>query len=209
LENLQLMILGVVLLTLTIEALTIFRPMIRWIVVYTGEIVRLATLDPLTGVANRRGFLDRCETERVRAARHDRPICLLMLDVDHFKAVNDTFGHDGGDAVLCAVADCFRRVLRTSDFAGRLGGEEFAVLLPDTDLLGAAPLAERLREAMASMAVKFGGNEIKVTVSVGVASVQHDAGAIDRAIHDADALMYRAKRGGRNRVLSEGSVLLE
>lgn len=208
LKNLQVMILAVVLLTLAIEALTIFRPMIRWIVVYTSEIVRLATIDPLTGVSNRRGFLDRCEAERIRAERHGRPLCLLMLDADNFKAVNDTYGHDGGDAVLRAMAECFRRIIRTSDFVGRLGGEEFAVLLIETDLPGAMLMAERLREAVEGMAVDFEGHRIAITVSIGVASVQHDTAAIDGALRDADALMYRAKRGGRNCVVSVHPALV-
>jgi diguanylate cyclase (GGDEF)-like protein len=203
LEKIQLITLVFVLLTLAVEALTIFRPMITWIIKYTGEVVRLATIDPLTEVANRRGFIERFETERARAARSRRPLSLLMFDVDHFKSVNDTYGHDGGDAVLRAMADCFRQMMRTSDVAGRLGGEEFAILLPETDLSGAQFLAERLRAAVERMALSFGKSYIGVTVSIGVVSVQHDEGAIERALHDADALMYRAKQRGRNCVVTE------
>jgi diguanylate cyclase (GGDEF)-like protein len=203
LEKIQLVTLVFVLLTLAVEALTIFRPMITWIIRYTGEVVRLATIDPLTEIANRRGFIERFEIERARAARSRRPLSLLMFDVDHFKNVNDTYGHDGGDAVLRAMADCFRQAMRASDVAGRLGGEEFVILLPETDLSGAQLLAERLRAAIERLALSFGKHLIGVTVSIGVVSVQHDEGAVERALHEADALMYRAKRLGRNCVVSE------
>jgi len=203
LEVVQLVTLALVLLTLAVEGLTIFRPMIRWVIGYTGEIVRLATIDPLTEVANRRGFLERFEAERARAARFGRPLCLLMLDIDHFKMINDTFGHDGGDEALRAMAECCRHSLRTSDFLGRLGGEEFAILLPETDLEGAAYLAERLRAAVQEMTLPFKTPPVGMTVSVGVVSVGHESGAVQKALQEADALMYHAKRSGRNCVVSD------
>jgi diguanylate cyclase (GGDEF)-like protein len=202
LEDLQLAILGTVLLTLTIEALMIFRPMIRRIVLYTAEITRLATTDPLTELPNRRGFLERCEVERIRAQRHSSPLCLLMLDADRFKHINDTYGHEAGDEILRSMVVTFRKVLREGDFAGRLGGEEFAILAPGTDLPSAALLAERLRAEVASQTVVFQGERIKVTVSIGVTPVLTDAVGISRALHDADLLMYRAKHSGRNRVVN-------
>jgi diguanylate cyclase (GGDEF)-like protein len=209
LEVVQLVTLALVLLTLAVEGLTIFRPMIRWVIGYTGEIVRLATIDPLTEVANRRGFLERFEAERARAARFGRPLCLLMLDIDHFKMINDTFGHDGGDEALRAMAECCRHSLRTSDFLGRLGGEEFAILLPETDLAGAALLAERLRAAVQTMILPFETQRVGMTVSVGVVRVGHEADAVQRALQDADALMYRAKRSGRNCVVSDAHAGFE
>ncbi len=202
LEDLQLAILGTVLLTLTIEALMIFRPMIRRIVFYTAEITRLAKTDPLTELPNRRGFLERCEVERIRAQRHSRPLCLLMLDADRFKHINDTYGHEAGDEILRSMVATFQKVLRENDFAGRLGGEEFAVLAPETDLPGAALLAERLRAEVESQTIIIHGEKIKVTVSIGVAPVLTDAGGIGRALHDADLLMYRAKHLGRNCVVN-------
>jgi diguanylate cyclase (GGDEF)-like protein len=208
LEDLQLAILGIVLLTLTTEALMICRPMIRRIVVYTTEITRLATTDPLTELPNRRGFLERCEAERIRAQRHGRPLCLMMLDADRFKQINDTYGHEAGDEILRSMAATFQKVLRASDFAGRLGGEEFAVLAPETDLPGGTLLAERLRAEVASQTVIFQGQKIKITVSIGVARVPGDAKGIDRALHDADLLMYRAKQAGRNCVFNAEPVLL-
>jgi diguanylate cyclase (GGDEF)-like protein len=208
LEDLQLAILATVLLTLMVEALMIFRPMIQRIMVHTAEITRLATTDPLTDLPNRRGFLERCEAERIRAQRHPRPLCLLMLDADRFKHINDTYGHEAGDEILRSMVATFQRVLRQSDFAGRLGGEEFAVLAPETDLPGAALLAERLRAEVASQTVMFQGEPIKVTVSIGVTPVLTDAGGIGRALHDADLLMYRAKQSGRNCVVNAEPSLL-
>lgn len=202
LERLQLVILGVILSTLVIEALTIFRPMIERIMFYTTEVVRLATVDPLTELFNRRGFLERCEAEHARAQRYNRPLCLLMLDIDHFKQINDTYGHDAGDEVLRAVSGFFRDVLRGSDLAGRMGGEEFAILAPETDLAGASLLAERLRSKIAGETIAFGHQIVSVTISLGVTPVSADADGIGRALRDSDVLMYRAKHAGRNLVMS-------
>jgi len=202
LEDLQLSILAVVLLTLTIEALMIFRPMVSRIVSYTEEITRLASIDPLTELHNRRGFLQRCEDERVRAQRYGRQLCLLMLDADHFKQINDNYSHYAGDEMLRAMADALREVLRASDVAARLGGEEFAVLAPETDLKGATMLGERLRARIAGKAITFNGQTIKITVSIGVAPVPAGADGIGAALREADHLMYSAKRAGRNRVVS-------
>jgi len=200
LEALQLVILAVILLTLAVEALAIFRPMINRIILYTGEIVRLATIDPLTELLNRRGFFDRCAVELLRARRYNRPLCLLMLDADHFKQINDSNGHDGGDAALRRLGDAIRQVIRAGDVAGRLGGEEFGILLPETELPGAMIMAERLRETIANLPVIFRGDNIKLTVSIGIAPVVPAAGGIEKAVHDADALLYEAKRNGRNRI---------
>jgi diguanylate cyclase (GGDEF)-like protein len=123
-----------------------------------------------------------------------------MLDAAHFKQFNDE--------ILRSMAATFQRVLRATDFAGRLGGEEFAVLAPETDMAGATLLAERLRDEVASRTVIFKGQEINVTVSIGVALVLADAGGIGLALRDADALMYRAKHAGRNRVVNAEPVLL-
>jgi diguanylate cyclase (GGDEF)-like protein len=199
LEALQLIILAIVLLTLAVEALAIFRPMISRIVLYTGEITRLATIDPLTELLNRRGFLDRCAAELLRARRHSRPLCLLMLDADHFKQINDAHGHDGGDAALRRLANAIRQVIRAGDIAGRLGGEEFGILLPETEIPGAMIMAERLRETIANLPVIFRGDNIRLTVSIGLAPVVPAPGGIEKALHDADVLLYEAKRAGRNR----------
>ncbi len=202
LENLQLGILALVLLTLTAEALTIFRPMIRRIEIFTTEMARLATVDPLTGLSNRRGFTEKCEAELIRARRVRRPASLLLLDADHFKTVNDKYGHAAGDEALCLVARTLHETLRASDITGRIGGEEFTVFLPETDLDGAAQLADRLREAIAAAKLIFQDQLIRLTVSIGVAPVGLEAATpLDVALQAADEALYRAKQSGRNRVI--------
>jgi diguanylate cyclase (GGDEF)-like protein len=206
LEHLQWAILAVVLATLLVEAMVIFRPMIRRIIVYTAELLRLATTDPLTGAANRRSFMERCEAEIHRARRYDRPVSLLMIDVDHFKAVNDTYGHAAGDVVLAAVGEALRQSVRQIDIWGRLGGEEFAVLLVETGLPGAAIVAERIRARFEGMEVSVGGAAIRFTVSIGCTTVTADTAGLEAALRVADQRMYEAKQSGRNRVVIDAPV---
>lgn len=161
---------------------------------------RLATTDPLTGLLNRRAFLDALERERSRADRHHFPVSLLLLDVDHFKSVNDRHGHAAGDAVLRGVAEVLRRVARRSDCVGRWGGEEFVLALPQTGGPGAEVAAERIRRGIARTPHALpGGAELKVTVSVGVASAD-SPWTPESLIAAADRAMYRAKEHGRDRV---------
>jgi diguanylate cyclase (GGDEF)-like protein len=197
LEYLQWGILAVVLATLTVEAVVIFRPMIRRIIGYTSELVYLASTDPLTGSANRRSFVEKSEIEIARAQRYDRPLSLLMLDVDRFKAINDTYGHAAGDAVLRAIGDTLRANLRTTDILGRIGGEEFAILLVETTLPSAALLAEKLRLQLAALVIRHGAHELRFTASFGVAPL---GAGLDDALRVADELLYEAKRAGRNRI---------
>lgn len=167
----------------------------------------LAILDPLTGLRNRR-FLDRTlPYELDRRRRYERPFTLMLLDLDHFKRVNDTRGHDVGDAVLRAVADTLRGVLRRADMAVRHGGEEFAVMLPETPPEGAFYVAERLRRAISALDV----DGIRLTASIGVASVEGRwEGDPEALVRAADQALYQAKRGGRDRIvvsnLVEGSI---
>jgi diguanylate cyclase (GGDEF)-like protein len=197
LEYLQWGILAVVLATLTVEAVVIFRPMIRRIIGYTSELVYLASTDPLTGSANRRSFVEKSEIEIARAQRYDRPLSLLMLDVDRFKAINDTYGHAAGDAVLRAIGDTLRANLRATDILGRIGGEEFAILLVETTLPSAALLAEKLRLQLAALVIRHGAHELRFTASFGVAPL---GAGLDDALRVADELLYEAKRAGRNRI---------
>ncbi len=171
------------------------------------ELAELSTVDPLTGLRNRR-YLDRKFTsELLRRRRYQRALALMLLDLDHFKQLNDSHGHDVGDAVLQEVARVLKEALRVTDVAVRIGGEEFAALLPETPIEGAVLVAERIRRTIAAREV----NGARVTVSVGVAAVEGrwegDAAALMRA---ADQALYRAKRLGRDRVehahLGEGSV---
>ena len=165
------------------------------------ELRRLATIDSLTGINNRRNFLDLAQREISRSSRYDRPFSMVMLDIDHFKKVNDTYGHSVGDKVLlefCAV--CLKQI-RENDIMGRLGGEEFAIALVECDTEMAAIVAERIRQAVASHVVSSGGEEIRFTVSIGVTSMWQGCD-LSSILERADNAMYRAKENGRNQVQS-------
>ncbi|MBZ2206419.1 GGDEF domain-containing protein [Massilia soli] len=161
------------------------------------EMALLATTDSLTGLANRRAFFERTEAARMLAARLRKPISLMMLDIDHFKSLNDRFGHACGDQALCVFADTARSELREHDIMGRLGGEEFALALPGTDLTGAMQAAERLREAVERVILPNHG--YAMTVSIGVVLIDPNED-INAALARADQALYQAKSGGRNRV---------
>ncbi len=201
LEWLQTSILAVVLTTLMLEALVIFRPMTRRIMRQLTEILKLATTDSLTGISNRRSFMETWERERALAIRQNTALSVLVLDVDHFKNVNDMYGHAAGDTVLQALCQTIRSMIRASDVMGRLGGEEFAVLLPRTAAVAAAGMADRIRLGIGSRLISVGTDEVAVTISVGVATMQGPGESIDAMLKRGDGLMYRAKMGGRNRVV--------
>jgi diguanylate cyclase len=161
------------------------------------ETRRLANNDGLTGLQNRRRTTERLETEVARSRRYGVPLSIALCDVDHFKQVNDRFGHNMGDEVLVRVAHQLQNTLREVDLVGRWGGEEFLVLLPDTDQAGAKVVGERLRAAIEALPSFQGGPE-NITCSVGMAVFDANdstSGFVDRA----DQALYRAKKGGRNR----------
>jgi diguanylate cyclase (GGDEF)-like protein len=165
------------------------------------ELKALAVTDPGTGVLNRRGFMNAIEEALERAAGSSGALTLLIVDIDHFKAVNDTHGHAAGDHVLAEFAGICRQILREGDTIGRLGGEEFAVLLPDVALDGAKATAERIRRTTESRMIRLArGGDFSVTVSIGLAVHQHDE-ALDALMSRADGAMYEAKCLGRNRVV--------
>jgi diguanylate cyclase (GGDEF)-like protein len=159
----------------------------------------LADRDALTGLANRRAFDGQLAGEWARWERYQRPFSLLLFDIDHFKAINDKLGHEGGDEVLENVATALARTLRNIDFAARYGGEEFAVLLPETNLKFAIDIAERLRARIESSQITYRGQNVPVTVSGGVATAEGHLTAADM-LRGADQLLYRAKAEGRNRI---------
>jgi len=166
------------------------------------ETHQLAITDPLTGLANHRQFYDQLEREFRRAQRYQRPLTLLMLDLDRFKAFNDRHGHLAGDQALRETADVLRQNARSVDILARYGGEEFAIILPETDMLRGASHAERIRSAVASHVFlsQETGLEHQVTVSIGVATLSPTLQKIEELVHDADQALYRAKAAGRNRL---------
>ncbi|MCH7526178.1 MAG: GGDEF domain-containing protein [Planctomycetes bacterium] len=164
------------------------------------ELAKQATTDKLTGLGNRAAFDDRLGSELARSARTGRPIALLLMDVDHFKSFNDTYGHQAGDKVLQEVASAMQDIAREIDFVARYGGEEFAVIAPECTQEGSAALAERLRAAVEDLTVDWQGRPLKVTISVGVALAQgsHGQRTPNELIALSDEQLYAAKEAGRN-----------
>lgn len=171
-----------------------------------GKLRHLSQHDALTGLLNRRAFGQHLSAERARQQRQPAPLSLLMLDLDHFKAVNDRWGHAAGDAVLVAAAELLRREARTMDLTARAGGEEFAMLLPGTDLEGANRLAERVLEAFRALQVPFDGERLSVSASVGAATSLDPGEDSEELLRRADRALYLAKAGGRDRVVCAGTL---
>ena len=165
-----------------------------------AELRYLATVDPLSEMLNRRAFLTRASQEMARFQRYGHPLSVMMLDIDHFKGINDSYGHEMGDEAIRRVARLMRGALRDSDVLGRLGGEEFAVLLPETALPAALATAQRLRQAVADSELLTPWGRITLTISAGVGDCRPTDGGIDEILSRADRAMYRAKHSGRNRV---------
>ena len=165
--------------------------------------LQLANTDALTGALSRRHFLNLAEQERGRSERYGLPLVLLMLDLDHFKLINDSFGHATGDIVLMGFVQTVKSVLRDSDLIGRLGGEEFAVLLPNTSMKGGQALGQRIIESVCSTPIEAEGHHITYTVSAGAACLSGQTSLTDLLRH-ADAALYQAKGRGRNRIEVDG-----
>ena len=161
----------------------------------------LASTDPLTGAANRRTFFERARAELDRTRRYNGTLAMLMIDIDHFKEINDTHGHDAGDMVLVELVECCRKTLRTSDIFARIGGEEFAAVLVQTDAKAARLTAERLRQAIERLKVETGRAVITFTVSVGLALHPSGDATVESVLKQADQCLYTAKQTGRNKVV--------
>jgi diguanylate cyclase (GGDEF)-like protein/PAS domain S-box-containing protein len=164
-------------------------------------LLQLATTDSLTGASNRRHFLDQLDAELSRQRRHGGAASLLMTDLDFFKHINDEHGHAAGDAVLSHYVHTVRQTVRRSDIIGRLGGEEFAILLPGVGISGARELAERLRSIFERTPAKVGNILIPATVSIGISDLRVEDGTSDSPLHRADEALYSAKRAGRNCIM--------
>jgi diguanylate cyclase (GGDEF)-like protein len=173
---------------------------------FNARLLTLAETDELTGLANRRRLIERGRAEIARARRFGHPVTAMMIDLDHFKALNDTHGHAAGDRALKQVADVCRDTLRDIDLVARSGGEEFAVLLPETDLAKGLEVAERLRHAIYAIELPVGPDGARIAASVGIAELGKDEAVLDQLLARADKALYRAKAEGRNRVCCEMSV---
>ena len=166
----------------------------------------LALTDELTGTSNRRHFIELAQNEFARARRHVRSLVMFMLDLDHFKQINDDYGHEAGDLVLIEVVQGCEESLRAGEALGRIGGEEFAAILPDTDLQSAAIVAERIRNRIENIDVVHNGRSIAVTTSIGMAELSAADGNVQDLLNRADAALYQAKSAGRNCVRSQPSI---
>jgi diguanylate cyclase (GGDEF)-like protein len=170
---------------------------------YHEEIHRLTIIDVLTHIPNRRYFLQFLERELLRAQRYQRPLALVLFDIDNFKGVNDHFGHLGGDFTLRELARCIQGTIRKEGLFARYGGEEFAVVLPEADAAIAMHVAERIRTRIAQHGFRYEGTEFGITVSLGVAATNgRTATTSEELISEADAHLYQAKNAGRNRVVA-------
>jgi diguanylate cyclase (GGDEF)-like protein len=167
-----------------------------------AQLEKLAATDGLTGLANRRQFVALTERELARFRRHFHPVSMLLLDVDNFKAINDRFGHDVGDQMIVHVAMLCDENRRESDIVARVGGEEFAILLPDTVLANSCLVGERLRQSISDRPLKTAGITVPVTVSIGIAEFEPAMTGVSDLMKLADRMLYRAKRAGRNRIAS-------
>jgi diguanylate cyclase (GGDEF)-like protein len=164
----------------------------------------LATTDPLTRLLNRRSLQERAEYELVQRKQTDKPLAFVLADIDHFKSINDQYGHAAGDAVLSAVSDVLRLALREQDSVARWGGEEFLILMPNASLDVASNVAERLRRQIAEIDVPYEGAHIRISMTFGV-SMHHNEEGFDAPVSRADAALYRGKMAGRNQVVADAT----
>jgi diguanylate cyclase (GGDEF)-like protein len=172
---------------------------------YERKLLMQSLTDPLTGLLNRRSFLELSGKEEAHTRRRGNALSVLMLDIDHFKRINDTYGHGIGDLAIKALADISAKTLRPTDILARYGGEEFVITLPETDSDHARVVAERLREAVADLSIPIDGGKLQFTVSIGVSTYARGE-PLDQAIERADQALYRAKHNGRNRVEADGAL---
>jgi diguanylate cyclase (GGDEF)-like protein len=178
-----------------------------------SQLKYLAGHDPLTGALNRRSFMDRAVIEMASAMSHNRSCSIAMMDIDHFKLFNDTYGHQAGDEALRHIVSLISSLLRKNDFFGRYGGEEFVFYIDQVDRNTSIAIVERLREAIAGSLVKLKSGAVPISASFGLAMLQDDPASevndLETCIHHADIAMYQAKKGGRNKVVCFSKELAE
>lgn len=194
--KIQMILFSIILLMLIAGAFIIVRPMER----NAKRLRTLTEIDMLTGAYSRRMFMDRATNEFNQAQKNGQPFSLLMIDVDHFKKINDVFGHAGGDVALTTLVAHISHLLHKSDFIGRLGGEEFAVVLPNTTAEESLNVAERIRVSVDNLVLPYGNRYIKLSISIGVASLGIEINNISSLLKIADNALYIAKAEGRNKV---------
>ena len=164
------------------------------------KLLRMAVTDELTGLFNRRYFMSRLNQEFERVKRYESIFTFIMIDIDYFKKINDTHGHLAGDCVLRNAAEIMKKSLRLSDTVGRIGGEEFAILLPETEIEYGLEIADRLRKKVDMADIVFEDNKLKLTISAGISDSDSNDLTVDAVLNRADVALYEAKEGGRNRV---------
>jgi len=197
---------GLTLATCAVQAVLVVRPLLGGSAVEDGAVSPRAHLDPLTKVLNRQGFLEQFEAEASRAQRYQRPLGLLRIEVDHLKRIHELHGKIGGDETLRGIATLLRTTLRSLDVVARFGDEVFTVLLPETDLPGAALLAERLRGQISRLEIIVREKPIKATVSIGVTQVPSDDTRLEPVMKLVEKLTFEAKRRGRNRIVTSALI---
>jgi diguanylate cyclase (GGDEF)-like protein len=191
--------------TITPQQLTVLEDLAR-LVVDEMELRLIATIDSLTGSLMRRALFDGANRDFARARRHGFDLGCAVLDIDHFKSINDTLGHAGGDMVLQQVVDACRSSLRESDYIGRIGGEEFAIVLPDTRYDDMIDVVERMRSQIENLAITYSGKKVPVTASFGVTSLTPAINSFDELLRAADTALYVAKANGRNQIVGTDEI---
>lgn len=207
LKTVQNIVLIIVVLTLLIEALFIFRPMVNRVSTYASRLQKEANYDALSGLLNRRAFNTIAQRFFMASRRYNAPLSVIMLDIDFFKRINDAYGHDVGDRAIQWIANTLSESMRESDCIARIGGEEFIVLLPNTEMDGAIQTAEKIRRAISSGKFEVRDKEVPITVSLGVSVASNDDSNIEAVIKRADTALYNSKSTGRDKVsVSEGTL---
>ncbi len=207
LRHILVVMLGLLIATLVAEALLLFRPLFIRVRDQQNALLDMARTDPLTNCHNRRSFIALAEAEHARIRRSGKPASLLMLDIDKFKNINDSYGHGAGDAAIRDMADTCLANLRGADFLGRIGGEEFCIVLPETNEQDGLRAAEKIRAAIEAGATDIGdGRTLSFTVSIGLAEIRPDSDSLHKVMEIADTRLYAAKQGGRNRVVGADGV---